>query len=457
MRAWLYAAVMFVIAAAVYAATLRPGQDWGGDFAQYVQHARNLATGRPYLETKFEHALADATNHMPASYPPVFPALLAPVYATWGLNYTALKLVPQLMFLLAALALFALFREMRATPLRAAFAAGTVPLSGLVLATKDQVLSDSTYLFFATLALLAMIRMRPSAQVRSALLVALLVILAYASRAIGISLVSAVLLYGLWRDRKSWIYTSIVVALFGVALAILTVTLYDSRAYQSQFPIDIRAYLRNVAFYLREPASIWGGLPTVLRYLMVGVSLPLFAWEYVRRLRTNPTVVECYVITATLPVIVYSSGYSARYLLPVIPFFVFYFVEAASRLRWGQHAVCGALAIGAIFNVANMEKGPYREGVDMPEFQQLVAWVRSNTPPDAMIVSWNPRVLTLYTDRPSAWYPQSPNQVEGYLKQIHASYALIYKAVEEDHTLLRPAASAPPVFRNAAFELLPLR
>ena len=57
MRAWLYAAVMFGIAAAVYAATLRPGQDWGGDFAQYVQHARNLATGRPYLETKFEHML----------------------------------------------------------------------------------------------------------------------------------------------------------------------------------------------------------------------------------------------------------------------------------------------------------------------------------------------------------------------------------------------------------------
>ena len=87
--------LLAVLLGGSYYATLRPGQDWGGDFSQYINHARNIASGRPYLETRYVVTFPEAAVHMPASYPPVFPLLLAPFYARFGLNYSALKTVPE--------------------------------------------------------------------------------------------------------------------------------------------------------------------------------------------------------------------------------------------------------------------------------------------------------------------------------------------------------------------------
>ena len=145
--AWAIVLLMAVISAACTRATLRPGQDWGGDFSQYISHARNLALGRPYAETRYEIALPESAIHMPASYPPVFPLLLAPVYREFGLNLVAMKILVQVLFLLAALACYALGRLRGLEAIPAATAAAAFALSGLVLSLKDLVLSDSTTYF----------------------------------------------------------------------------------------------------------------------------------------------------------------------------------------------------------------------------------------------------------------------------------------------------------------------
>jgi hypothetical protein len=36
-----------------YGFTLRPGHDWGDDFAMYVHHAKNIALGLPYNQTGY--------------------------------------------------------------------------------------------------------------------------------------------------------------------------------------------------------------------------------------------------------------------------------------------------------------------------------------------------------------------------------------------------------------------
>ena len=61
-----------------YLATIRPGHAWGDDFAQYIHHARNLATGVPYAATGYIYNPYNPTIG-PRTYPPGFPLLLAPV------------------------------------------------------------------------------------------------------------------------------------------------------------------------------------------------------------------------------------------------------------------------------------------------------------------------------------------------------------------------------------------
>src|SRR5436309_10610680 len=71
-----------------FSLTLRPGHDWGDDFAHYIGHARNLVEGRPYRDTGY---LFHPRVNNPDTYPPVFPLLLAPVYMLRGLDLTSLK------------------------------------------------------------------------------------------------------------------------------------------------------------------------------------------------------------------------------------------------------------------------------------------------------------------------------------------------------------------------------
>src|SRR5438876_9591837 len=71
-----------------YLATIRPGHAWGDDFAQYIHHARNLATGVPYAATGYIYNPYNPTTG-PRTYPPGLPLLLAPV-----VKLTALELRP---------------------------------------------------------------------------------------------------------------------------------------------------------------------------------------------------------------------------------------------------------------------------------------------------------------------------------------------------------------------------
>jgi len=88
-----YYLTWFVIAAMVifYSVTIREGHNWNGDFAQFVHHAKNISEGNSYQEI---HYIINPYNWIsPINYPPVFPALLAPIYFLFGLNLTAMKLM----------------------------------------------------------------------------------------------------------------------------------------------------------------------------------------------------------------------------------------------------------------------------------------------------------------------------------------------------------------------------
>jgi hypothetical protein len=87
----LAADAILVVACVFQLLSIRDGQPWGDDFAQYIAHARNLVEGRPYGDVG---VLRAGQFLGPAEYPPVFPLMLAPVYCLFGPNLTAQSTSP---------------------------------------------------------------------------------------------------------------------------------------------------------------------------------------------------------------------------------------------------------------------------------------------------------------------------------------------------------------------------
>jgi hypothetical protein len=469
----LVVALLVALAGTAYWLTLRPGQDWGSDFSQYIIHARNLATGRPYVESNYVVTFPKAGIHMPHIYPPVFPLVLAPVYRKFGLNYLALKLPGAAMFLVAAVVFYALARARGMNPLPAAFAMGAFTLSGLVLAVKDLILSDSTYLVLSGLTLLAMVLIDRNGwddtkPVPSAAILTFLMVLSYGTRAVGLSLALAFALHEVLIKRRIRWFGAMVLGAFAVSVVWFAGSVFGERSYGTEFRPEIQAYMQNLTLYLRSPGSLWMGAPRAVRYVLLSLTVVAAATAWLRRLSTGASAVEFYLPAAILPLVLLSSGRSNRYFLPVAPLYFIYAMEGVAWLRErylpGRSSVevcaCALLAMGSAFNLRGMEKGPYRQGVEQPSFIELSRFLRENVSENDLVISRHPRVVALHTDRRSAWYPEfsSDAEFDRYLADTGASYVLVYPQDEMDRQWLAPHINAQAnrfvaVFRNADFQL----
>ena len=119
------------------------------------------------------------------------------------------------------------------------------------------------------------------------------------------------------------------------------------------------------------------------------------------------------------------------------------------------------LAIGAVCNLIGMEKGPYKQGVEQASFREACSFLRARVKPESVLVSWNPRVLALYTGLLSAWWHPFTNDdsaFDRYLQRIHAGYLLVYMTGEDDPKWLLPHLERQPnrfplLFRNSDFRV----
>lgn len=432
------------------------GHDWGGDFSLYIAHARNIAQGRPYAAVNYipeSIVEKDIPPQGPATYPPVFPLVLAPAVALYGLDYGALRAVVQALWLLSGILFYVYARRNGMGAVASAATVAVVLLSSIVLAIKDSVLSESTYLVISAAALIYFDSLYRSEAIRrpqlAGCVAGLLLLGAYLTRAPGIALVAAFFLHELYRARR--------IRAFGVAAALTFVagflwyrlTLYDGGGYSGQFRITPLTWARNVAEYLKSPAQMWGGMPAVLRYPAALLTLALAAAGLARRVMRGPSVAEFYVVLYMIPLILYSSGANIRYIVPVYPLLLLYCAES---VRWAAGAMpagfrrpaLAALAVflivGATANVVVAARMAAPEGPHLATFQEAAEWLKAHVSPDEVTVTWNPRVVALYTERPSAYYrPVSdPGAFAARLDEVKTKWLLVFERSESDAQWLKP-------------------
>jgi 4-amino-4-deoxy-L-arabinose transferase-like glycosyltransferase len=424
-----------LIVGVFYLATIRAGHDWGDDFAQYIQHARNFATGVRYAETGYIY-----NPHNPAvgprSYPPGFPLLLAPVVRVFGLDLAPMKVLIVVCFVGVLLLMGRVFRRDLPAPYTAALIL-VMGVNPYFWDFKDQVLSDIPFLFFTLLSLYSAQRVAETGR-RPLAYAALAGIAAYAAiatRVLGIVLIPCFIAHDLLRRRRIRRPTALACGI-AIALAGFQYVLgAQDGSYFDTFTPTAATVGRNVVDYLRALSDIWdNGYSDAGRKLIFVVTLALAASGYVRALRSGPTMLEIFPLLYAVPVVLWPANQGTRFLIPLIPFYFYYCmlgvrgveVNLAARKR-GLWLICMAvvaLAYGGKYST--LRYGSLLEGVATVESVELFDFVRRQTVRTDVFVFSKPRALALFAERRASapFIPQNACVLWRYFREIGAAYVI---------------------------------
>ena len=430
-----------------------PGVDWGDDFALYMRQAKGLAMGNigeVVGANRFAVENSGWSTFSPYSYPWGWPLLVAPVYALYGLNYEAIKVLEVAAFGIFLLCFFALVRR-RAGVLGATLLTLLIGLSPSFVGATDTVLSDIPFLCFVgvTLWWLDRCRQRGILEESPRRLVILGLLLAYTCNI-----------------RREGI--SLLVALVAVHVAVIAGKALRVQADQTREALREVDWRRVALPYLTFAGAAVAFhllLPTVLRPVSTGTGLSniphRFKWHQdilaehvglkdfgypiqlmgseragrnaltllmilavvgmVARLLTRhqeDLALAAYLTSATLVVLV-SPFQEGRYLFTITPLLVYFAYQAiptivellapASRRLIRLAVLPAAVAVGglALLNAGDTKHAidyrrlykPVVNGPESPDATQMFAAVKTLTRGDDVILFFRARAMTLYTDR----------------------------------------------------------
>lgn len=468
--------LLLIIAIALfYGLTLREGHNWGGDFSQYIYHAKNIAEGRRYEDIRVIH---NPLNYVaPKIYPPVAPLVLAPVYYYFGLDLTAMKLEQLVFFSLSLLVMGQLFgRNLPAVGVLAVIA--LFALNPYVWIQKDNIHSEDLFILFSFLSLLLMELYNSKNRYASwrgfGVLLGLVMYLAYASREIGVVLPLTVVTYELAIKRRLT-----VTALISVAVFLLFAWLQKNILVpQSLYPeIEARLSVMAARIDMKELThssifrfDLWYVGKQILRYseslvefwsasyrpgVFAAIFFSLLALAgYGRRLWLKVSVAEIYVAGYIAVILLFSGFQGTRYLLPVIPLYLYYALVGMQFLGgYIGKRIAVVLLVVVIGGTGSLYLHEYNDqnfrtiqnGISRPDAVAMFDYIREATLPNDLIVFRKPRVMLLLTDRESVVYPAryNPPLFLEFLEVVAADY-VVAGDFDSDQAVLRPVIDQYP-------------
>lgn len=458
------AGVVFIaLLGVVWLATLREGQAWGDDFAMYIMQARNIASGNWFGPTGYIYN-PHVAKIGPAAYPPVFPLLLAPLYAIWGLNLTPMK-VEVILFFLAALYLIFEY-TIRQVPI--AYSAAIVAVTGLspyFWEMKENVVSDLPFLFFTMLALcaIAACERRGWQSTFGACAAAVCAYLCFATRTAGVALLASLFVSAAHRGRwrpKAILAGALAVALIGTHSLVFR----GAGSYLDQLhspwhvlPHHLMAYFWNLRHIFFGAGGIFGWLFLLVLIVLGGAGLAI-------RLRERIAPAEAFSLSYGLLVLLWASDEDTRFLIPILPMWFLYIAVALRRLpaRAGACAgvaLCSAAAGGYAVRYSAVDVGSIRGGLGDPAFVRVCDYIGGHTPQGSVFLFAKPRLLALVTGRPTAAYhqPKSDAELWNYFHDISARYVLVNREFPEDRDYLEPLLLRNPVAAHSLYSQGPFQ
>lgn len=452
MKKLLLVLLLLVLAAPAFI-NVRYDHDWGDDFAMYILQAKKIALGSSLTNLEFLYDPIRGGSGPPA-YPIGFPLMLAPVYYVFGLSFR------HFFYLISAFAAsfsvltFFYLRDKTHSSSSAYALAVSLAFNPWLIDFKNAVLSDLPFAVLTLLAVIAVERRRPL----------------WAGVAMGFTLTvrpaAVALLVGLGADavyrwlrqpspeesRKTVLaqvgMTFLVALAIRISLTALFRTPSGSDAGYLSVIVPMAALKElvpnNFNYYLDVskdfiPAFQWAFLSKFLWMSMVWCSVA----GLLRKLRSGPQFSEFFLMAYLAMILAWPSWQGFRFLLPVVPMFLYYTFLELSQLgksllgtKTRYVPVTAALLMLAAFApfLIQLQRShrQAKEGPMSPEAQEAYREIQRGTPSDAAFITEKPRALALFTGRKAAFdVPGLPPDSFGiFVKQKNIHYLLLDLASE---------------------------
>jgi hypothetical protein len=446
--------ILTVILFLVYFGTFYPDQNWGGDFAQYIHQAINIAHGIEMADTGYIYSRYSPVIG-PRVYPPGFPLLLVPTYMIFGFNIGAFQVQMILMQLLALVVIYLLYRREVAKPTTLILLL-MMGLSPYLISFKRAIMSDIPFMLAGISFVLWIEYVYEKRRFNrwTILVAAMLAFACYLIRTIGFVMIGALLFSDLIRRKRPTYFTIWTTGLVVVFVIISRLILGGGEeSYLDQLAnYSFLTILKGFEHYLiNSIRGFWAGPSLHLGDYIVPVlwllAIPLILWGFIRRTRGSTLFMELFFLFHLTIILAWPSIQELRFLYPILPLFLLYagigFEESLTQLKKmisprRVHALAMLFAVGIIiiYGVRTQKvvatEGPITDGPYTPEAMELFQFVREKTEPEAIFVFYKPRVLALYTDRHASAFPENQPMpvVIDYLEEISTDYVVVKKAKE---------------------------
>jgi hypothetical protein len=468
-----------ILSTLFYLLLVTPGVDpITTDWAMYVMHARNIATGHSYADTFYVYQ-PETAMYGASTYPSGYSLLLAPVYAIFGMNVLVFKIVTDLALSFSLWPIY-LFNCRYLSLVQSLLLTTAFGFSAAYLTLQDKLGSDALYQLLSFVALVFVIRVFDSGQDasspwRAGALAGLLLAVVEITRPVGLSLALAVLAYDALNRRRPTRFALALLAAFIPVLALNSLLAHKDSSYAEQFVFSIGHAAHNIVAYVTGFSDVFANpFSHKLRYALWTVVTPLAILGFATHLRkVNP--VPALYMALMLGVLALYWAPNMRYLAPLYPIYLLFAALGWNRLvfaaplQWRRPAQAVAIAgllVTPLLSVAAIRPNSDTLYTD-PNFQHLAGYVRTNTAPRDLIVFWNARVLGLAADRLSSAYPSaspiyeasSPEKVLRYLDRVRPAYVVLDGGLPQDERYLAEAIAIAPgnfstVYQNARFRLM---
>lgn len=448
-----------------YAVTIRQGTTWADDYALYVHHAENIAEGRPYADTGYIYN-PDVADYSPRAYPPVFPLLLSPVYRVFGRNFYAMKFEIMGFFVLTLLVLSAYWKRALVWPYVLTLLC-ILGFSPVFWAFKDSVVADIPFLFFFYLAAWVgeMAPREGSTWWKWAMVTGLLLYLCTGTRTVGLTVVAGLLLYDVIKYKKVTRFSVLSVTVCAVLLlAQRRVFGGGEQSYADQLHPTLATILANIRTYPRDFTELWThSLGHTFSLALFALTATLACYGCIVHTRKNGlTLVEAFLLPYLGMVILWPSHQGMRFLLPLIPFYVYLLVLGLQEFRgstahnWRKRVPATLLLMVGVSYLAAFRNASYsiiRQSDGRITFNQLCRFIRDHTNKNDIFVFRRCRALSLFTSRPAGLYDLNHrDHLASLLSKIHANYIVTSPIFEEDRDILVPYIQSHPGLLNEVYQ-----
>jgi len=441
-------AMLIVSSSLLLGAGIHHEHDWGDDFAAYIMQARSLVEGNSsalLAETRFMIEQS-SSFWVPVAYPWGFPTLLSPLYALFGVNMLALKMVNLVCYLGFLAVVWFAWPRCHSNTSRFVFVA-LFAWNSFLQEFMNQVLSDIPFLLFSTLSIILIGRVVIElrwliSQSWDPVLLGLVITASCFIRANGFLLVVILILTlfirAMQHAREAHGMTSSTGAqlrslvsrvprlrathLLGVLIVAVWVwqVLWSKEQYffsgdASLTHVTMALLLERLHYNIELPTQFFTGVPHP--DLVYGATIPLAMIGMVRRRGSDYRMIWYAVLTVLLYILTLPTTQGLRYLFPILPLYIHFVLVRLEQclgvtnhnrttprrwVRWvPAFLVLFYFAETAVVNAAltHAKERPPVAGPYLPTAEQAFSFISMNTEPDSVIVFFKPRAMKLFTGR----------------------------------------------------------